>query len=148
MEIVQAQPAKRTRRAFSTVERGSRKDITKENVQLQPAKRTNRAFSSIERGKQLKELQPGKFSNASSQTDKCLAATNAKLTQELIANNDLLQKKDQNYIEILQKYYFEREKLTTENREKSLEIAQLKEQIERLQNEPLVDVENGKTSIN
>lgn len=140
MENTNRQPAKRTRRAISTIEKG--------NVNPQPAKIIKRTISTIERCLQLKQVQPMKFSNVSSQTDDCLAATNAQLAQELIAKTNLLQENDQKYIKMLGRYYLEREKLLMENREKSLEIAQLKERIEHMQNEPLVEIaKNGKSKI-
>lgn len=135
------------------------KEIEKENVLPQPAKRTRRAFSTIECQIQYKTIasaaakiaagekiitapKTAKFSNASSQTDDdCLVSTIKLLTQELMAKGNLLYQKDQKYIEMMEKYYLERESLRMDNREKKLKIIKLKERIDNLQNIPLVPIE-------
>lgn len=61
---------------------------------------------------------------------------------------NLLQQKDQKYIEMMEKYYLETEKLRAENREKTLQIIQMTERIDNLQNVPLVPIEvNGKMHL-
>lgn len=126
----------------------ARKVIEKENVQPQPAKRNRRAISTIECRTQLKmahTVETAKIFNASTQTDDCLISTIEQLTQELITKSNQLHQKDQKYIEMMQKYYLERERLREENRDKTLEIAQLKERLDHLQSVPLVQIEvNGK----
>lgn len=118
-----------------------------EIAQLQPAKRNRRAMSTIERSQQLKKVPPTIVSTMSTQTDDCLAATNAKLAAELIGQNNLLREKDCKYIKMLQQYFMEKERLTTENVRMRLEIAQLRERMEQMENEPLIDVENGMSPI-
>lgn len=127
------------------------KEVEKGYILPQPAKRTRRAFSTIESVTQLKmsaatkTAAPSKtkiFSDASSQTDdNCLVTTIRQLTEEFIAKSNLLHHKDQKYIEMMQKYYLEREGLRAKNREKTLEIIQLRERIVGLQNIPLVPIE-------
>lgn len=159
------QPTKRTQRAFSTIERSVQmkavelakssnvpKESGKEN--LQPAKRVQRAFSTVERSVQMEAVELAKSSNArankitkssnvSTQTDCLLTATNAQLTHELILKNELIQKKDQKYIEMLEQFYLQKERLTSENREKTLEITDLREHIRLLQNQPLIELANN-----
>lgn len=121
-------------------------------AQRQPAKRNRRAMSTIERSQQViivppTIVPPTIVSTTSTQTEDCLAATNAKLAAELIHQNNLLREKDLKYIEMLQQYFMEKEKLTAENVRMRLEIVQLRERIERMENEPLIDVENGMSRI-
>lgn len=158
-EIAQLQPAKRNRRAMSTIEcsqQGKKVPIVEtilsttsnhakgiEIAQLQPAKRNRRAMTTIERSQQVKKVPPKIVSTTSTQTDNCLVATNAKLAAELIGQNNLMREKDRKYIEMLQQYFIEKERLTAENVRMRLEITQLRERIERMENEPLIDVENG-----
>lgn len=131
----------------------SRVGKEKENILYQPAKRTRRAISTIECIAQLKSAaaasETKKKIDASSQTsDDCLASTVRQLTGELIAKGNLLLQKDQKYIEMMQMYYLERETLRADNREKTLEIIQLNERIVNLQNMPLVPIEiNGKLNL-
>lgn len=124
------------------------KGVEKENVQPQPARRIRRAISTVEGCLMMKAVKPMKLANASSQTDNCLAATNAQLTQELIGQNNLLKEKDKKYINMLERYFLDKEKLTAENREKNIEIARLKNDIEQLQSQPLVEVAiNGEPKV-
>lgn len=106
---------------------------------IQPAKRTKRAISCFERVPKAAE-QPINIDHMSTatQTENCLVATNAELTRQLIAANNSLQQKDQRYIEMLEKFYLQKEKLTEQNRS-------LKARIQSLEIEPLVQVAvNGK----
>lgn len=137
-----------------------RKFAAKENIQ--PAKRTRRAFSTIERivhtespqMKRTKSPQTVQVKNVSfvqniqTQTECCLEATNAKLVEQLIAKNNLLQLKDQKYIQMLQRFYLVKEQLTAEIQQKTVEINGLNERIRLMENEPLIDVEpNGKYQL-
>lgn len=126
-----------------------RKEPEKENCQHQPVKRTRRAISTIERStfREVQEVQPMKRSS-STQTDCCLTVTNALLTQELIAKNDFIQQKDQKYINMLERSYLQKEKLSSQIHEQQLEIARLNQQIQSIQNAPLIEFENnGETNI-
>lgn len=125
-------PAKRNKRAFSTIEC---------SVQMKAAQTVNFPSWSTQqlRSVRMEAVQTAKSSNISTQTDCCLAATNAQLTTELIAMHNLLQQKDGKYIEMLERCYLLKEKLTTENHERSLEIARLK-QIQLMQNAPLIEI--------
>lgn len=141
------------------------KEIEKENILPQPAKRVRRAISTIEFGTQMnsaaakkatasaakmvaaaaktaKKAKPGTFSDVSTQTvDDSLVSTIRMITGELIAKTNLLHQKDQKYIEMMEHYYLEREKLRAENGAKDLQIAQLNERINTFQNIPLVPIE-------
>lgn len=153
----------------------ARKEIEKENVirQPQPAKRTRRAISTIECQTQYKTAAEAKrvtlaakamvaaaaqtaaaaarktqFSDTSSQTDNCLISTIQQLTLELIAKGEIIQQKDQKYIEMMEKYYLERERLQAESREKTLQIVQLTQRIDNLEHVPLVLIEaNGRLHL-
>lgn len=128
----------------------SGKELNKENRQPQPAKRTKRAFSTIERSTfRVDVLQPMKrLSSSSTQTDCCLTVTNAQLTQELIAKNDLLQQKDQKYINMLERSYLQKERQLSQIGDQKLEIAGLKQQLQLMQAAPLIEFENnGETHI-
>lgn len=123
-----------------------RKEPQKENVQLQPAKRARRAISTIERSnfRAVVDVRPVKRSlSSSTQTDCCLTATNAQLTQELIAKNHLIQEKDQKYIKMLQTFYLQKEQMVSQISQQQLEIAELNQQIQLMQNAPLVEFENS-----
>lgn len=111
----------------------------KESIHIQPAKRVKRAQSCMERApKAAERVFNIAHVSSSTQTENCLVATNAELTRQLIAANSLLQQKDQKYIEMLQKFYLLKEKLLDENR-------MLKERVQSLETEPLVQVAvNGK----
>lgn len=111
---------------------------------FQPAKRTRRAISTIERG----ALQIQSVCSVSTQTDNCLlAATNAKLVNELIEKNRMIENKDQQYIKMLERFYLEKGKLTAKICEKRDEIARLTEAIRAIQAEPLVQlVNNGRSN--
>lgn len=117
-----------------------RKVAAKEN--LQPAKRTKRAISCFERiPKAAEQALNIAHVSTSTQTENCLVATNAELTRQLIAANNLLHQKDKKYIEMLEKFYLLKEKLMDENR-------LLKERIQSLEIEPLVQVAvNGKLNF-
>lgn len=73
--------------------------------------------------------------------DDSLVATIRMVTGELIAKTNLLHQKDQKYIEMMEQYYVERERLRAENGAKDLQIAQLNERIDAFQNIPLVPIE-------
>lgn len=111
---------------------------------FQPAKRTRRAISTIERI--VHQIQS--VYSVSTQTDDCLlSATNAKLVDELIEKNRTIEKKDQQYIQILERFYLEKEKMAAEIREKRDKIARLTEAIQAIQAEPLVQlVNNGRSN--
>lgn len=82
-------------------------------------------------------------STVSTQTDNCLlSATNAKLVDQLIEKNRMIEKKDQQYIQMLERFYLVKERLSAENREKRDEIAQLTEAIRTIRAEPLVHFVN------
>lgn len=118
-----------------------REVATKQN--LQPAKRNKRAISCFERVPKAAEqafniAHVTTSTTTSTQTENCLIATNAELTRQLIAVNNLLLQKDQKYIEMLEKSYLLKDKLMDENR-------LLKKRIHSLEIEPLVQVAvNGK----
>lgn len=138
------QPAKRTGRAISTIERC--KEPEKKNREHQPAKRTRRAISTIERStfRVNSNVQPIKRkSSSSTQTDCCLTATNAQLTQELIAMKNIIQQKDQRYIDILEQSYLQKERFESRIRDQQSEIAELTQQIQLIRNAPLVELENN-----
>lgn len=81
-------------------------------IEQENRKRCRRAFSTIDRIVVNKVAQTGKMSIASTQTDDCLSATNAKLTLQLIDSNNLLEQKNQKYIQMLQNFFLTKEKLT------------------------------------
>lgn len=126
-----------------------RKEPQKENVQLQPAKRARRAISTIERSnfRAIADVRPVKRSSSSSTQTECfgccLTATNAQLTQELIAKTRLIEQKDQKYLEFLEMFYLQKEEMVSQISQQHLEIAELKHQIELMQNAPLVEFENN-----
>lgn len=128
-----------------------RKEPEKENYQPQPVKRTRRAISTIERRifRECVEVQSVKcLSTSSTQTDCCLTVTNALLTQELIAKNDCIQQKDQKYIAMLERSYLQKERLLSQIHEQQSDIARLNQQIQSMQNAPLIEFENnGETNI-
>lgn len=133
-------PAKRNRRAQSTIERCNPMDAAESIVR--PAKRNRRALTTIERCNPMYAARNSvKVVQVSTQTECCLAATNAQLTQQLIVKNDLLQLKDKKYIEMLEKFFLQKEKLQAQMREKNVEIDQLQQRILAMEQKPLVEVD-------
>lgn len=145
LEKENIQPAKRTRRALSPIEQTVRTAIGEKNIL--PGKRARRAFSTIEREPANQSKKKIDFQNVQTQTDTncCLASTNVQLVRELIAQNNLIQQKDQKYIKMLERFYLEKTQLTAENEEQNLEIARLNARIHKMESEPLVHIDcNGK----
>lgn len=106
----------------------------------QPAKRNRRAISTIERGALQSVCS---VSTVSTQTDNCLlSATNAKLVEQLIEKNRMIEEKDQQYIQMLERFFLMKERLTAETSEQSEEIARLTETIRAIRAEPLVHLVN------
>lgn len=122
-----------------------RKPTGKENVQ--PAKRTRRAFSTVERTVHFEEVVIESKKNAGVQTEQtpteyCLASTNAQLVQELIVKDNLIQERDQKYIEMLERFCVEKTHLTEENKEQRMEIVRLNARITEMENMPLIPIDN------
>lgn len=140
-------PAKRIKRAISTIEcppqmKAAQVAVVSKQIRMKPVNRIKKEML-IEDNEEMIAAQVPKISSVSTQTDCCLAATNAQLVQELIAKNNLLQRKDQKYIEMLETFYMQKERLTKENREKSSEIAQLTQRLQLIETEPLIGVANN-----
>lgn len=124
-----------------------------ENVEPQPAKRIRRAMSTIEHSRQVNTVPSTNVSptSTSTQTKDCLAVTNAKLKGELVVLHDLSDRKDQKYVKMLQQYFEMKTHLEKNNLEMQQEAAKLRERIERMEKEknaPLVDVGTGKSNTN
>lgn len=174
VEQENVRPAKRTRRAFTTIERmpetcneklaksvdmftrtgdclaativkltsqKNRKYGEQENIR--PAKRTGRAFTTIERMPETSHEKVDKSVDMSTQTGNCLAATNAKLTSQLIASNEQLEQKNQKYIVMLEKFFLTKEKMEAKNQALERENEHLKGRWEMLQNHPLVQIDDN-----
>lgn len=122
-----------------------------ENVEPQPAKRIRRAMSTIEHSRQVNTVPSTNVSLTSTKMKDCLAVTNAKLKEELVVLHDLSDRKDQKYVKMLQQYFKMKTLLEKNNLEMQQEAAKLRERIERMENEknaPLVDVGTGKSNTN
>lgn len=125
--------------------RTSDKEVVK--TEPQPAKRIRRAMSTIENRRQVNTVPSKNISPTSTQANDCLAVTNAKLKEELIVLHDLSYRKDQKYIKMLQQYFKMKTLLEENNLEMQQEAAKLRERIKRMEKEknaPLVDVGTGK----
>lgn len=128
-----------------------RKGTAEENCQPQPVKRTRRAISTIERStvRVFEKFQSvNRSSSISTQTECCLTVTNALLTHELMAKDNIIQQKDQKYIIMLERSYLQKERLLSQIHEQQMEIVRLNQQIQLMQNAPLIEIENnGETHI-
>lgn len=75
-------------------------------------------------------------------TEYCLASTNAQLVQELIVKDNLIQERDQKYIEMLERFFVEKTHLTEENKEQKMEIVRLNARITEMENMPLIPIDD------
>lgn len=87
-------------------------------------------------------------SQALQETVHSTTVTNAKLTEELIALNYLLRKKDRKYSVLYRQYILETEILERKRDDMQLEIKQLHERIEQLEDELSIDVGDGESNTN
>lgn len=74
--------------------------------------------------------------------------TYAELTEELIALNHLLRRKDQKYSVLYRQYILEKEILERKRNDMQMEIKQLHERIEQLEGELSINIGDGESNTN
>lgn len=96
----------------------------------------------------LQNLSPKLPSQALQENVYPTMVTNAELTEQLIALNRLLRRKNQKYSVLYRQYILETEILERKRNDMQLEIKQLHERIEQLENELSNNVGDGESTTN
>lgn len=116
------------------------------NAVLTEAPSTSSTVSDVDRA--LQNLSPKLPSQALQENVHPTTVTNAKLTEEMIALNHSLRRKDQKYSVFYRQYILEKEILERKRNDMQLEIKQLQERIEQLEDELSINVGDGESNTN